>query len=397
MANSVASLVNLCCSQSPTHGRSNVSYGSPTLQTFPGLTPAHSLYSTPTSSLFLPLSSSALTVPARQHRNLTTLSRFAYAAEAVDSMLVTDCTSATSDLPRLSTLLSASFPGVANLSDAVLANNGSALAARGFSRSDGSYVDYRGGGLFFLRDPTPNLFNPSGACTVWREPLVHVGTDDHWVAFTGLNFAAGFEDPARANTRLVIDGVVMPETMIKVRDHELIEVLLPAHVGRRRIQVDVDSIRTTGIIVVNGRPLVHGFMEWRLGVEDVRGRSPTSENTFSTSILDGDAGWGGYGAWEPANKCMKVELIGFHYGGQNDYDARRLAVTTTDRPCELLLEPRHTRLTCCSRYYNTTITVFVGGQTSEAISFVPTMLVRKPVVEVRLLPSSGCDSSPLFP
>jgi hypothetical protein len=154
-----------------------------------------------------------------------------------------------------------------------------------------------------MKDPQPNAFALGGPCTVWSEPLVHVGTDSHWLALTGLHFAATFEQAYASNVRLVIDGVIQPASSVKVRDHEVVEVLLPARLGRRRIQLDVDSIRSNGLVVLSAPPVIHGFMEWRLGVEDVRGRSPAREDVFSTSILDGDAGWGGFGAWEQPDKC----------------------------------------------------------------------------------------------
>ena len=215
-------------------GRSNVSYGSPVLQAFPGLQPTQDLYVDPRQE-FTPLTTSSLLVASRQHRNLATLSPFALPANAVDTLLVTDCT--VHDTARLTTLLATLYPGVANLNDAISSANMSALTYQGYVRIGApGFVDYRGGGLYFMKDPQPNAFNP-GLCTVWQEPLVNVGTDDHWVAFTGLNFAAGFESSDLANARLVIDGVIQPVSSIKVRDHELIEVLLPAFLGRRRIQV----------------------------------------------------------------------------------------------------------------------------------------------------------------
>jgi hypothetical protein len=167
-----------------------------------------------------------------------------------------------------------------------------------------------GGGLYFMKDPLPNAFARGGPCTVWPEPIVHVGTDTHWVAFTGLHFAATFHQAFAADVRLVVDGVIQPPSSIKVRDHEVIEVLLGAQLGRRRIQLDVDSIRSNGVIVLAAPPVIHGFMEWRLGVEDVRGRSPAREDVFATSILDGDAGWGGFGAWEQPDKCVPCRLPG---------------------------------------------------------------------------------------
>ena len=98
-----------------------------------------------------------------------------------------------------------------------------------------------------------------------------VSTDEHWVAFTGRNFVPGFNDSA--TVRAVIDGVQLPAASMRVRDMELFEVLLPAFLGRRRLQVDVNGVRSNGIVLVNAKPVIHGFMEYRLGVEDVRGRS----------------------------------------------------------------------------------------------------------------------------
>jgi hypothetical protein len=359
--------------------RSNISYGVPVLQPVGLPTPAHDAYSSP--ALVPALLPPYTAVSPTQHRNYSTLPRFAVFSKPGLSTYVTDCNTTASGVAQLSTL-AASAVG-ANVADALVAYNVSNLFARGYPRSDDTYVDFLGGNIYILRPWDANLFNTAGRCQLWAEPLVEVATDEHWLTFTGANFAARFEAAGRAAVVAMIDGIALPMSSVRVRDHELVEVLLPAFVGRRRLQLDVNGVRSNALVLVNAKPVVHGFMEWRLGVEDVRGVSPASENTFTTSILDGDAGWGGFGAWEQPNKCMKVSLSGFHFGSADDLAAARLLVYTLDRPCELTQVPRHVRVTCCARYPSTPITVYVGGQRSVDIIMSASVLVRKPVVTVR--------------
>jgi hypothetical protein len=307
---------------------------------------------------------------------------FTAIASSTETQFVTDCTPAPADVVRLRVLLAAHSSSVVNINDAIASINVSRLSYLGYPRGDGTYVNEQGGGLYFLKDDVPNAFNPTGVCQVWSEPLVRVGTDEHWVAFTGLNFPINYTAAVDADPRAVIDGVRLPASRTRILDSEIIEVLLPAFIGRRRLQIDVDGVRSNGVIIVNRAPVVHGFMEWRLGVEDVRGRSPKVEDIFSTSILDGDAGWGGYGAWEPADKCMKVGMVGFHFGGYDDLVSGRMLIMTDDRQCELIQVPRHTRVTCCTRYPETNITVLIGGLRSSPVLFSPGMLLRKPVIQV---------------
>jgi hypothetical protein len=379
------------CVPSITPCSSNVSYGVPTLDILP---PPHE-----ESDLFLDESAFPSFEPVstkpflRPHRNTTLLNPLDYVPMTNDTHAVTDCN--TTQLDRVAGLIAGDprFFRV-DLADAVLAANASLLRAEGYLRPDGSFVSYLGGGLFFMRDGgVKNRFAAGGQCTVWLEQLVLVATDAHWVTLTGTNFAAGFSDPASANVRAVIDGVVLPAASVVVRDHELVDVLVPSALGRRRLQLDVDGVRTGALLLVNAKPVVHGFMEWRLGVEDIRGFSPAAEDPGAwndTDFGEDDPLWGGYGAWNTGRQCMSVALVGFHFGGAAHLAGGLVAAVTGDRACEVLEHARHTRITCCTGLEVTFMVVYVGGQRSTPVAFEPTKLVRKPVVLVRDVCASVC-------
>ena len=352
--------------------RSNVSYGEPVLELLPLATGGSDVYSNVTHA-YTPYR----TLPfSRQHRNLTKLAPFAAVPATVETHYVTNCEP--SNTGALAALV-AGIPSI-SLSQAIAGSDQNYLGFAGYSLN-GAFSDYRGGGLFFMADRANDRFHPGPQCTLWQEPLVWVGTDDHWVAFTGYNFVPGFNDSA--TVRAVIDGVQLPAANVRVRDMELVEVLLPAYIGRRRLQIDVNGVRSNGVVLVNAKPVVHGFMEWRLGVEDIRGRSSRAEDSWNANPDVADPGWGGFGAWVTVDKCMMIELIGFHFGSDSDFQLGKMLVTVNERPCEFQQDNRFTRLTCCCRFPTATVIVRAGGQISEPAYFQPSILVRKPIITVR--------------
>jgi hypothetical protein len=127
-------------------------------------------------------------------------------------------------------------------------------------------------------------------------------------------------------------------------------------------------------------------MEYRLGAEDIRGQSPSSEDPgqWNTTMFgEDDPLWGGYAAWNDTLQCTSIVVVGFHFGsGQNLSDGLVTAVTG-DQPCELLEHARHTRIHCCTRHASTSVVLYVGGQSSTPAVFDPSLLVLKPVITVR--------------
>lgn len=318
----------------------------------------------------------------RQHQNLSTLSPYTYVPTTNDTHFVTDCPAVLGSLPLL-TSDALEYERV-SVSDALLAYNVSQLTASGYPNPGSSPVTYRGGDLLFMVDGAHNLFNIGPSCMVWLEQLVLVTTDTSWVAFTGHNFAVAYNHTA--NVRAVIDGVQLPLSSMRVRDDELFEVLLPAFLGRRRLQVDVNGVRSNGLVLVNAKPVIHGVMEWRLGVEDIRGPSPASENVLIVPSGFSGTTWGGYGAWNQTLACTAIEVIGFHFGSMQNVAAGQVIATVNGRRCTLLQDVRHHRYTCCvanGTSFPMTLQVVVGGQTSLPFSLTLPAIVRKPIVSVR--------------
>jgi hypothetical protein len=316
--------------------------------------------------------------PLRHHQNFSKLHWLDYVPLTNDTHYVTDClVNETLRLRNITARLTR-----VTVADAVVAYSVGSLRARGYPRGDGTFVSYYGGGLYFMRDGGGlNLFNPSRApCSVWPEPLVMVSTNDHWLALTGDQFPVDFADLDSANVRAVIDGVQLPPASVRVVDVELVAVLVPAGVGRRRLQLDVNGIRTGGLVLVNAKPLVHGFMEWRLGNEDVRGLSPATEDRFKPAT--GDPAWGGFGSWDAAARCVRVEVVGFHFGGAANAAAAQVEVTAGGRACEFVRDVRHERLTCCLKATPAAIIVVTAGQAATPRVFNVNDLVLKPVVAV---------------
>ncbi len=139
---------------------------------------------------------------------------------------------------------------------------------------------------------------------------------------------------------------------------------------------------------MNAKPVVHGFMEFRLGAEDVRGMSPASEDPglWNTTMFgEDDPLWGGYGSWNETYQCVTVVVVGYHFGSEADMAAGQVSAVTGDRPCEVLQFPRHSRIHCCTRHASTSMVLYVGGQTSTPASFDPSQLVLKPVITVGAL------------
>lgn len=353
---------------------SSVSYDVPVLSLLPLPVGGYDLFAN-NSFNFTPYN----TLPSvRQHQNLSLLNPFAYVPVTNATHYVTNC-----DPANASALANATAGiGAIDLASAIAAVSSSGLTWAGYPLPGGGYADYSGGNLFFMVDRATDQFHVGPLCEVWREPLVQVSTDEHWVAFTGHGFVPGFDDAATC--RAVIDGAQLPAANLRVRDMELVEVLVPAFLGRRRLQLDVNGVRSNGIVLVNEKPVVQGFMEWRLAVEDIRGPSPRSEDSWRANPDDDDPGWGGFGAWNPSLKCMNLGLVGHHFGSDGNFANGLIQITVDDRVCEEQIDIRHHRLTCCSRYPSPLVTVFVAGQTSESVLFQPAMLTRKPIVLVRL-------------
>ncbi len=338
------------------------------------------MYNNPQLFPFLPYKDEPI---QRVGRNFSKLSYFDYIPMTNDTHVVTDCSP--SDVTRLVNL-TAGYPRV-NVTDALIANNQSLLRAQGYVRPDGTHVDYLGGSLFFLSDGgAGNRFNTNGTCGVWVEQLVLVATDDHWVSFGGANLAALHSGPSSADVRAIIDGVVLPSTSVNVRDHGLVDILIPAALGRRRLQLEVNGIRTPGMLLVNAKPVVHGFMEWRLAVEDVRGTSPSTENLEhwnSSALQDGAPSWGGFGSFNETMHCHRIGVVGFHFSDHTRYLAQQVDIIAGGRPCEFLEHTRHSRVTCCVQASTFAMVVLVGGQRSTPVTFTVAAMVMKPVVSVR--------------
>jgi hypothetical protein len=140
-------------------------------------------------------------------------------------------------------------------------------------------------------------------------------------------------------------------------------------------------------VLVNAKPVVSGFMEWRLGMEDVRGRSPRSEDAVTVPANYTGTTWGGFGAWNSTHNCTKVVIVGHHFGSDADVVAGRVNVTLSGAPCVFLENVRHQRMTCCvaNRTTSAEVVVRVAGQVSTPVQFQPSFLVRKPVIKVRQL------------
>ena len=356
-----------------------MSFAIPALSLLPTPQEEGDVYNNPVVFPFIPYSQQPVTMP---DRNFALLDDLDYIPMTNDTHVVTDCS--TQDVSRLVNLTSGYFR--VNVSDAILANNMSLLQARGYARPDGTFINYLGGGLFFMKDGgAGNRFNRNGSCSVWVEQLVLTATDDHWMTFTGANFAAMYPGVASANVRAVIDGSQLPSSSVSVRDNGLIDVLVPSAMGRRRLQIDVNGVRTTGVVLVNAKPVVHGFMEWRLAMEDVRGPSPASEdpgNWNSTALQGGMAEWGGFGAWNETLQCHRIGIVGFHFGGADALASGNIIVVAGDQPCQLVEDARHVRITCCQAYTFTSIVVITAGQRSTPVNFSAPDMVFKPVVQV---------------
>ena len=355
---------------------SNVSYGAPTLELLPLPHEEQDLFAS-NAYPFIPYNTLPTT---RQHQNRSLLATFTYVPTTNDTHYVTDCNpTAVANI----TALSARYPRI-SVPDALAATNTSKLLHQGYPKSNSIFTNYYGGGLFFMVDRMNNLFNTNGTCGLWLEQIVFVSTDTHWVAFTGRNFVPGFSDSA--TVRAVIDGVQLPAANARARDMELVEVLLPSFLGRRRLQIDVNGVRSNGIVLVNAKPLVQGFMEWRLGMEDVRGPSPRREDYPVFPVNFTGPTWGGYGAWNSTKNCTKVVVVGHFFGSDADVAAGRVNVSLggTGR-CAYLESVRHHRLSCCipMTMTNPSIVVSVGGQSSIPVTFHPDKLMRKPIITVR--------------
>jgi hypothetical protein len=351
-----------------------VSYAAPTIELLPLPTEEGDLFAS-NAFPFRPVNTWPIT---RQHQNVSRLSRFAYVPTTNDSHYVTNCDPYTAG-GNISVLASA-YPRI-DVSKALQSHNRSYLFAAGYNGT----VNYRGGDLFFMVDRANDRFHPGPQCTLWLEQIVLVSTDAHWVAVTGRHFVPGFNDSAPV--RAVIDGSQLPASAVRVRDMELVEILLPAFLGRRRLQLDVNGVRSNGMVLVNAKPVVSGFMEWRLGMEDVRGRSPRSEDAVTVPANYTGTTWGGFGAWNSTHNCTKVVIVGHHFGSDADVVAGRVNVTLSGAPCVFLENVRHQRMTCCvaNRTTSAEVVVRVAGQVSTPVQFQPSFLVRKPVIKVRQL------------
>lgn len=227
-------------------------------------------------------------------------------------------------------------------------------------------------------------------CSVWEEMVAYVPTHAHWTAIRvhGLVYRVGTGDLA---VEVLIDSVPLPATHVRVVSEELLAILLPAGVGRRYLQVAVDGVlspRGKSLVLINAAPKIHGVMEWRLGMEDVRGPSNITEDVDPEEGLSKDLLWGGFGAWDKTEKCTRVVFIGFNFGGLADWQNNYVAPFSDKEICPLVEAARHTRIVCCTRGRDVRFSINVAGQQSNDFNFVVDRLRRKPVVS-RVSPDIG--------
>ena len=247
---------------------------------------------------------------------------------------------------------------------------------------------------------------PLEECSIWPEYLLETTTFTHRIALQGTNlYGPGY---ARGvNLQFYYDSVPVRDSLINVNaipqdppswtglrpnrgldgtdtarvlGHQLVELAYPAGVGIHRLSVVSNGVMSRGILILNAAPKLRGFMEWRLGTEDIRGLSTPNEDRFEPNPVVGDPGWGGYGAWDPNYKCMKITLVGDHLGGLQQQQEGRLRITVQGRPCEYLSNARHSRIECCTRIFEGEVLVEVEGRLSNVLQFEPSILERKPII-----------------